>query len=222
VSTSGTRIFNPLLADFMSEALSRLQIRGVQITEEHITESVASANYMLAEWMGKGVNQFQLRQVDVALTATEPTYTLAAGTIDVWSAVFRRENRDTPVWPISRSDYESIPDKTNGGDRPIHCFVDKSTNTRTVTLWPVPTRGDTLRLWTWVRADDQTGIDENGSITFEWQEAYASEMCARLAEKFRPSAYTEKRALADSKFVLAQRGQRERAPTRIRARGYRR
>lgn len=204
----------------MGEALSRIQIRGAQIAEEHITEAVASANYMLAEWIGRGVNQFQLRQVDVVLEAATAAYTLAAGTIDVWSAVFRRDNRDTPVWPISRSDYESIPDKTNSGDRPVHYFVDKSTNTRSVTLWPVPTRADTLRLWTWVRADDQTGIDENGSITFEWQEAYASEMCARLAEKFRPAAYGEKRALADAKFILAQRGQRERAPTRVRFRGY--
>mgnify|MGYP001609395674 CR=1 FL=1 len=145
-------------------------------------------------------------------------------TIDVWHAVLRRDGSDTPLWPMARQSYEDIPNKDETG-RPYNYTTNRNVNgvaTRTVTLWPVPDRADTLRLWVWRFAEDQTGIEQNVGIAKEWFDAYAAALTARLGRKYPSGAASYQELLADASlaFRAALGTNRERAPLRLRVRGY--
>lgn len=217
-----SRQFNPTFPQLLAESFSRIQIRPLQVTQEHIVEALRSANLMLIEFQNHGVNQFQLTEQVITLEAEEPTYELIEGAIDVWSVVHRRDGLDTPVWPMARTDYQRIPDKDNPG-RPFNYFVERGKtgiSRRTITLWPVPDRDDDeLVLWVWARGEDQE-FNANAPMAFEWFDAYAANMAKRLAEKFAPKLYAQKEALAEKAFDLAFGSDRERTPFRVRFRGY--
>lgn len=217
-----SRQFNPTFPQLLSEAFSRILIRPLQITQEHILEAIRSANLMLIEFQNHGVNQFQLIEQTITLVDGQATYDLMEGAIDAWSVVHRRDDLDTPVWPMARTDYQRIPDKDNEG-RPFNYFVERGKTgitERTITLWPVPDRdGDELVLWVWARGEDQT-FNINAPMAFEWFDAYASNLAKRMAEKYAPKLYDQKEKLADRAFDLAYGSDRERAPARFRFRGY--
>lgn len=221
MATSGTRDFTPTFADMLSEAFSRIQIRAANVVEEHITEAIRSANLMLIDFGNRGVQQYQLIESTLALTATDATYDLPAGTIDVWHAIYRRDDSDTPIWPISRSDYHSIPDKTNPG-RPFNFFVAREPvgdDTRTITFWPVPDRADSVLLWVWVQPESVEKMNETLGISKEWFDAYAAALAARLGRKFAPALVNDLSSEAGVAFLAARSATRERRDLRIRGRG---
>jgi len=217
-----SRQFNPTFPQLLSEAFSRSLIRPLQVTQEHIDEAIRSANLMLIEFQNHGVNQFQLIEQTIALVQGQATYDLTEGAIDAWSAIYRIDGLDTPVWPMARVDYQRIPDKDNQG-RPFNYFVDRGKTgitERTITFWPVPDAHEAeVILWLWARAEDQN-FNINAPMAFEWFDAYAANLCARICEKFAPALHEKKLALADKAFDLAFRSDRERAPSRFRFRGY--
>lgn len=223
MATSGTRSFTPQFSEFLAESFARIQIRGLDIQQDHIDEAVRSANFTLIELANDSSAQFQMVSGSIALESGEPRYTLPAGLIDLFSVIHRRDSLDTPVWPISRSDYHTIPDKTNAG-RP-HCYFfdkGKTGNTqRTIDLWPVPENDtDTLEYWGIYRPEDTTGLPDNIGMAWEFFDAYAANLAMRLAEKYAPAQYNMKAGIAAQALRLAKSGGREKAPTRFRARGY--
>lgn len=222
------RTFNPQFAELLSEAFSRIEIRPIQVEQEHIDEALRSVNFLLTEFANRGVHQFQLITQDIPTIVGEPTYELMDGALDVWHAVYSRDGSDTPIWPFSRSDYHSVPDKDAEG-RPNQYFTDRGKTgnvRRTITLWPVPDRVDTLKLWVWARADQQTSLTETAPIAHEFIDAYADGLGLRLAKKFNRLKVRE--LTADfygspgnpGSFDLAVTAARERSPSRFRMRGY--
>lgn len=224
MSTSGTRQFTPDFADLLSEAFSRVRVRPETVVEEHIKQAILSANLMLVELAGAGIEEFALTETIITLVDGTSIYNLPAGTVDVWYGIVRKANNDTPIWPISRDDFTSIPNKTTKG-RPLNFFVDRSgigETTRTITFWPVPgtASADTVRLWVWRRPEAILKIGNDIGVSWEWLDCYAAGLAKRLAVKYAPDL-EEKRAQEFGRaIVLAKRLGRNRAPTRIRATGY--
>jgi hypothetical protein len=224
MATSGTRLFNPQFAELLSEAFSRILIRPAAITQDHIEEGLRSANLMFISFANRVQHQFQLQEVTQALTANDPSYDLPVGAADVWSAVVRKDGVDTPVWPMARTDYQRVPSKTQTG-RPFNYFVERGkvgTTVRTITFWPTPdgTSATEARMWVLMRPQDATGLPENIGSSWEWFDAYAADLTARLAEKFAPELMVDKKLEAREAFNIAKGADRERAPTRFRMRGY--
>src|SRR5262245_18783142 len=177
------RTFNPIFADILSEAFSRAEIRPQQATQEHLDEALRSANYLLTEFTNRGVNQYQLVEQEITTEAGEPTYDLMEGAIDVFHAVYRRDNADVPIWPFSRSDYHSLPNKDATG-RPTEYFTERGkegNSTRTITVWPVLDRdSDSIRLWVWCRANAQDSIAVEAPIAVELADAFDDGLALRL------------------------------------------
>lgn len=223
MTVSAVRSFNPAFAEFLAEAFARIQILGRDIQENHIDEAVRSANFTFVKMANEASAQFQMVAGSVSLVSGTPTYTLPAGLVDIFKMVYRRQGLDTPVWPIGRGDYLNIPDKTNAG-RPYNYFLDKGKvgNTqRTITMWPTPDSSvDTLKYWGIYRPTDTTGLPDDIGIAWEFFDAYASDLAMRLAEKYKPDQYGMKAGIAAEALKLAKSGARERAPSRLRMRGY--
>lgn len=218
------RTFNPQFADLLSEAFSRTEIRPFTVEQEHIEEAIQSANYLLTQFSNKGVTQYQLVTQVITIVPGQATYDLMEGALDVWHAVYRRNDSDTPIWPFSRSDYHSIPDKDATG-RPNQYFSDRGKvglASRTVTLWPVPDTypNDELRLWVWCRADTAGEFSADVPITSEFMDAYADGLALRLAKKFNRLKVAELKADFEDSFKIAFSAGRERTPQRLRMRGY--
>lgn len=223
MATSGTRLFNPDFADLLSEAFARCLIRPAVVNQEHIDEAMRSANLTFITMAAKSQMQFQMQEVTLTMEAGEPTYNLPVGALEAWSAVYRKDNQDTPVWPMSRLNYQRIPDKTNEG-RPFNFLMERGKigiEQRTVTLWPVPdTDDDELVVWCVMKPEDVTAMPETLGIAWEWFDAYAAELARRLARKFAPELVADLAVESNEAVGLAKHSDRERAPLRLRMRGY--
>lgn len=222
MTTSGTYTFQPALDDYLTEAYSRIQIRPDTINSTHIVEAIRSANLMMAVWANAQINQFQLKLCEVTVTQGNPTIPAAsfhAGALQVFSSVLHRDGFDVPMIRLARYDYEQIPSKTNTG-RPDRFFWDGAgvdLSSRYMQLWPVPENStDVVRAWVICRPQDAGGLVNTQDIGYEWYDAFAAGLAARLAEKFAPGLYEEKVQIAVGALQLASQGQRERGPTRFR------
>lgn len=221
MATSGTRNFTPRFADMLSEAFSNALIRPANVTAEHIDEAIRSANLMLISFGNRGVQQYQLFEQSIAIASGTATYSLPAGSNDVWSATLRRDGSDTPLWPMSRNDYHTLPTPTTEG-KPFNYTVSTEVigdTARTITLWPVPDRSDTLRLWLWGQPDAIVKINETLGIGKQWYDAYALELSYRVARKFAPQVAEQLKLDAEGAFMLARLATRERRDLRLRVRG---
>ncbi len=223
MATSAVRLFDPTFADLLSESFARCLIRPAVVNQEHIDEAMRSANLTFIKMAAISQMQFQMQEVTLSLVEGTATYDLPSGALEPWSAVLRKDSQDTPVWPMSRVNYQRIPDKTNEG-RPFNYFSERGkvgNDQRTVTLWPVPdTTGDELLVWCVMRPEDVTAMPETLGIAWEWFDAYAAELARRIARKFAPELVGELSAEAAEAVGLAKHTDRERAPLRLRVRGW--
>lgn len=226
MSVSTTRTFNPEFAEILTEAYSRCLIRPQTINQEHIRDAIRSANLMLVDFSNAGVQQYRLIEQEITLVSGQAVYSLAVGTLDVWSMVFRRDDQDTPVWPMSRTDYQRIPNKTQEG-RPYNYFCDRASidnGQRTISLYPTPERdGDTLQIWALTRSLDAVQMRQNLTVAYEGFEAYCSSLARRLARKYAPELIGGQTGLAQEELQawnLWRGADKERSPLRIRMRGY--
>lgn len=222
MATSNTRTFDPQFAELLGEAFARINVQPRDITQEHIDQGVRSTNLTFIHFANRVQHQFQMAQLSVATVANQATYDLGAGVLDVFAMVHRRDGLDTPMWPISRSDYLTIPDKTNNG-RPLDYVVERGKTgiiQRTVTVWPTPDRVDALVYWAVRKPEDVTGLPDNLGVAWEWFDAYSAELAKRMARKFAPSLVAELRVEAEEAFQIAKAADRERAPLRLRMVGY--
>lgn len=219
------RTFNPQFAEILSEAFSRSMVRPFHATQEHLDEAIRSANFVLTSFTNKGVTQFQLVEQVITLEDGVATYDLMEGALDAWHVMYRREGMtDTPVWPMARSDYHSLPDKDSQGLSNQY-FTDRGKTgnvARTITLWPVPDRDtDSLSVWVWCRAETvENNISATAPIAVEFVDAYADAIALRLAKKFNEAKVAGLTKDAKESFDIAFSAARERTPARFRMRGY--
>lgn len=218
-----TKTFNPQFADLLSESFSRVGIRPAVVTQEHIDEALRSAQLLLVEFSNRGVKQYQLVNQQFTTVTGQAAYTLDIGTLDVWSAICTQNNVDIPIWPMGRLDYQRIPNKENQG-RPFNFFIDKGqtgNGQRIMYLWPAGENNtDVISFWAWTRTADQVAMLQTAPMAYEWFDAYAAGIAARMAEKYAPSLWEAKVMNAEKAFVFARQADRETAPTRFRMRGY--
>lgn len=128
MAVSGTYAFNPQLADHIDEAFERCGIDPAELKARHIRSAVRSANLVFSDWQNFGYKQYTLAFVSQALTAGTNTFQLPVGGIDIFHATLKRSSKETEVYPISRSDYNGLYDKTVQG-RPDRYFVDRGSFT---------------------------------------------------------------------------------------------
>ena len=228
MTTSGTQ---SILAfdDLLVESFSRNGIRGDQITNDHINECARSANLMLTSWASEGFKQYQLKLYQPVLTPNQGKLSLAngftfpTGTMQIFSSIIIVPGGGTqqyavPMIRIARYDYEAIPDKSNV-NRPDRFFWDGFGTTldqRYMQLWPVPDQAYTLRIWCVTRSQDIGGLSNTPDVSYEWQDAFAAGLAARMAEKYAPDRFDQKQQLFASAYQVAKWADRERGPTQFR------
>ena len=213
MAASGTYTFDPDVADFVAEAFERCGIDPASLTARHARSARLSLNFMFSEWGNKGIHLWAVDKQTQALTASDPEYNAASGTICILEAFVRRDGLDTPVFPMARDEYAEIPDKTTEGLINRFYFAREQV-TPTITLWPVPENSTDVLHYYRMRRIQDVGVASNTlDIPSRWHEALAAGLAAKLAVKYATDRIGPLTGLAKSQFDLAKQEDRERTPT---------
>jgi hypothetical protein len=190
----GTNIayLSPDLASVFSECFERAGISAKAIGNDHIESAFRSIALMLnSEWLTIGIRTYQFQEFSFTTIVNVPQTILPVGVMTLSDAILRRDNRDTPINPMSRSEYLEIPDKTQQG-RPDRYLVDKQYNQVVMTVWRSP-ENNTDQIFYWAMVNTAQPGDSDLSLQLqtrpEMQEALHAGLAAKLAMKFNAGRF---------------------------------
>lgn len=215
---SGTYNFAPSTAELGLNAFARLYIKRAELTEEHLQNLHVSANLLLGEWAIEVPNLWTVDLQTIPLTVGVGTYNVDPTTVGILDAYISLDNGDGTstdliIWPISRTEYASFPEKNQQG-RPTVFWFDRLINP-TVTLWPVPdpSQSYTLKFYRVRQIQDANLISgQNPEIPYRFFEPFAAGLAAKLAEIYRPDLVDMLSNRAATKFQKAAQQDAENAP----------
>lgn len=213
MASSGTYAYAPDVAECVEESFERVGISPKQLTAEHARSARRSLKGLFSKWSGRGIRLFQVDEQTQTVTTSDPSYTVASGSMAMLECFIRRDGFDTPVHKISREQYAGIPDKTAEG-LPSMVYFDRAADT--YYLWNVPENStDVLHYFRLRRIQDVSTGQETPDIQYHWIEALFSGLAAMLAVKFAPDRIVMLKAQAEEDFREAKQEDRERADTSI-------
>lgn len=122
-------------------ALGLCGIRRSEITRQHLADARMALNALFSSWSNDTPNLWRVDLVSEALVPGQATYDVAADTIMILDAYIRTgagtpSQNDRIIWPISRTDYASMPNKTL--EAPPTVFWFDRLLSPTITLWQTP------------------------------------------------------------------------------------
>lgn len=198
MASSGTRNFNPQLADLMDEAFELAGLDPAAVGNAQITGALRSLRLMLnSEWATIGIRRWMVATVvsDVLATGAK-TITLPAGTIDVLYAVLRRAAKDTEMYRVSREEYLGIVDKDSQG-RPDRFWVDRQPASSVMTFWQCTPGGVDRIVYDVFRHSEDVGesLQDNLAIPQIAHHAMTMGLAARIALKWNGAKFAMLQAL---------------------------
>jgi hypothetical protein len=218
MASTGSYLFDPNLAVICDEAVERAGMNLQEITGEHIISIRRSAGFLLSSWSNRGHRQWTFEQVQHTVVPDEVSFDLPVGSIEVQSAVVRRNGVDTEIYPISREDYLILHDKNLIG-RPDRYFVDRRRDT--------PGDNVPVQVFFWLAGENSTDIiimnvykqvqdvgnaQNTLDVPFRFQEAFVAELAARVALKYNEAKWESLQILAADEWILASDEDRDTAP----------
>lgn len=213
MASSGTYAYAPDVGDVTEEAFERCGLDPALLVYRHQVSARRSMNLLFADWANKGVQLFAVdEQTTPALVAGTASYTATTGTLQLLDCFIRRDNRDTPVYKMTRDEYAAIPDKTLGQGLPSKIWLDRASGV--FYLWQVPENAtDVLHYWRLRRLQDVTAGQETPDVVYRYFEALAAGLAAKLAVKFAPDRLSVLKAEAAEALASARLGDVEHADT---------
>ena len=131
-------------------------------------------------------------------------------TIDILSAVIRRDSTDLAVNRVSRDVYLNIPNKTTTA-RPIQFYVDRQI-TPVVKLWPTPENNtDQIIYDRLIRIDDADTSVNTVEIPFRFYPCLAAGLAYYISLKKAPDRIQILKALYEEEFLRAAEEDRDKA-----------
>ena len=189
---SNTFTFDPTLGEAIIAAYARVGIRRTEITQQHMADANAEANYTLSDWQGDGLNTWQVELVTETIFAGVGQYNVPNTTVFTLD-LYIRQNPDSgmPIdrllVPISRSDYAAIANKNMQGF-PTSYWYDRQLNP-VLYLWPVPNQEIVGGLRYYVQKRPMDELTNNGTqiaIPYEAYDAFVWCLAERLCYIYAP------------------------------------
>ena len=117
ISTTGTYQFFPSTAEIVHIAFGRIQMYRPELLETHYQDAIIEFNALQSVINSLGPNLAQVDLQSVALTQGVATYNVPVETITILDMYLRYSSPaiDRYLWPISRTEFDSIPNKSQQG-----------------------------------------------------------------------------------------------------------
>lgn len=204
MASSGTYSFAPSVGNLALSAYSRIQIRRPALLAEHMTDAYLETNYMMSSWSNMAPNLWTVDLVTQTLTAATATYSVDAKTVMILDAYITVSSQDRLIFPISRTEFASYPNKTEQGTPSVFWF--DRILAPTITLWLVPDDSTvTLNYYRCTQNQDanlQSG--ETPAIPFRFIDAMVAGLAHRLARIYKPELEQQRKQDAAEALALAQ------------------
>jgi hypothetical protein len=131
-------------------------------------------------------------------------------TIDILSAVIRRDNTDFSIPRVSRDDYLTIPNKTTGG-RVDQFFLNRLI-TPQLEVWPTPNNTtDVIVFNRLTRIQDADTYTNTMEVPFRFYPCLTAGLAYYLSLKLAPDRTTLLKTLYEEEFIVAATEDRDRA-----------
>jgi hypothetical protein len=212
MTVSGTTVFELNVTEYIEEAFERcgLEVR----TGYDIKTAKRSLNIMLAEWANRGLNQWTIEEVSLTVTQGTRDYNLGTSTIDILSAVLRRDGVDYSIDRVSRDDYLNIPDKSTQS-RVSQFYVNRQISP-ILKVWPTPDNStDVLVYNRLVRVNDAGNAQNTLGVPFRFFPALAAGLAYYLSIKRAPQRTQLLKAVYEEELERAMSEDRDRASFNI-------
>lgn len=194
MTSSQTTLFAPSVADLMVQAYQRCLVKPSALTPQHLADGRLNANLLLAEWSNQQPHLWKVDLYDLALLADTAEYLLPAVTILTLDVYLRQEQNgsvvDRLIYPISRDDYASYPNKDMTAPPAVYWF--DRLITPKITFYPTPDLDltYTCRIYRVIQTDDANPAGaQTPDMPLRFQAAFVSGLAARLAETYAPEMY---------------------------------
>lgn len=222
MATSGSYLFDPEIAEVCDEAFERCGVDPASLIFKHAVSARRSLSYVFTQWANEGVYNWAVKQETQVLTAILGSCSVPVGTIALLDVVLRdSEGVDTPLSPMGRKAYLELPNKATAGT-PSQYYLDRAL-TKMLYVYPVQATDGYSLVYNYMRQiEDVGGASNTLGIPSIWQEAIASALAAKLAEKYSPEREMALLAKAAKSFSDAKRADREYVDTEFEITEYRR
>jgi hypothetical protein len=204
MATSGTRDFEPDVAEYIEEAFERCGLE-FRTGYDGITAR-RSLNLLLADWANRGLNQWTIENTTTTLTQGAESIDLTSSTIDVLDVVIRRTEggttTDIQMAQVSRSAYWNIPTKDTQS-RPTQWFLDKQITPK-LYIWPASENStDQLLINRLIRIEDASASANTMDMPFRFYPCLAAGLAYYIALKKAPDRVEMLKSFYEEEFARA-------------------
>lgn len=206
-TTTGTFDFAPNGSEFVLAAFNRCQIHPTELTPNHMFQARMALNFILSEWSNTQPNLWEVDLQTMPLTQGVPTYSTPAPTVmilDLYLSIGTTFTQDRYLYPVSRTDYASYPNKEVQGPPTVYWY--DRLIAQTVTFYPVPDGNGpyTAKFYSVRQTQDADVKDgKNVEIPYRFYEAYCAGLAWKLSEIYAPMLEDKLFARYQRAFVLA-------------------
>lgn len=174
-------------------------------------------NFLLVDISNKVPNLWAVDLQEITLTADTATYTLDANTVEILDAyvttISGGVSSDRMIFPISRSDYAALPNKTQTGT--VTTFWFNRQITPQVSLWQVPSADDTfiLKYYRMRQIQDaNVASGENIEVPYRFLDWVVAGLSHRLSRIWKPELEAARKADAVEAWAIASTEDTENVP----------
>ena len=216
MTTSGSRDFEPDVAEYIEEAFERCGLE-FRTGYDGVTAR-RSLNLLFADWANRGLNQWTVTNTATTLTQGAEFIELSGSTIDVLDVVIRRTDgattTDISMDQIGRSEYWNLPNKSTQS-RPTQWFLDKQITPK-LYIWPASENAtDQLIINRLVRIEDADASVNTVGVPFRFYPCLAAGLAYYIALKRAPERVQMLKAVYEEEMRRAIDEDRDRASFQI-------
>ena len=218
-TTSGTYTFEKTFAidEIIEEAYERI---GFQTNSGYdIKTARRSLNILFQEWANRGLHYWEIANNSITLVDGQSEYTMFRSTADgtsdataiygvddVLEAVYRNSSSvDFPLTKISRSEYQSLSNKTDEGT-PTQYFVQRFIDKVTITLYLTPgstEAGNTINYYYVKRIQDAGDYTNATDVPYRFVPCMCAGLAYYLSQKRAPQRTQELKLLYEDELQRA-------------------
>lgn len=220
MTTSNTYTFGDTeQIDIITEAYERVGRNPATLSSNDIDSARRSINYMFSDWANNGPNLWAVDLQSITLLPGVLYYDLEPRTVSILQVYTRTlsgaQATDLMMSPISRAEYDAIPNKAQLGQRPFQYYFQRTITPR-LYIWQAPQDvGITLFYHRMKIQEDAGSFTNSMDAPNRWMEAIAAGLAAKLSVKFAPDRLDFLQGLADGAYTRAAAEDREKVPLRI-------
>lgn len=207
MATSGSSDFSATARDLINGALRLIRVAepGEEVEAAIIQDGLSALEMMVKAWQADGINLWRYTEGNLTLVDAQSSYTMGgSGSPDfairplrILSVRRRVSDIDTPLQPLSRSEYFELPNKSAKA-LPTSFYYDPGRSQGTLYLWQTPDSTSATIRFTYARTiEDFDALTNEPDFPQEWLAALKFNLAVEVAPEFgaEPSAAVIGKAL---------------------------